>query len=184
LAKDASSNLAADRYAQALFELANEEGSLDAVATDLGDIVAMIAGSADLNRLVRSPVFSREQQAAAMSEILDKAGVSHLTKNFIGLVAQNRRLFALTQIAKAFNVLLAKHRGEISAEVTAAHTLSDAQVADIKGSLKAAYGKDPRLTLKVDSSLIAGLIVKVGSKMIDSSLKTKLNNLKTVLTEA
>ena len=184
MAAATSFSLAAERYAQALFDLANEEGSLDIVAADLDGLVTLISESEDLARLVKSPVFSRAQQADAMAEILEKAGASALTRKFVGLVAANRRLFALPQIGKAFARILARHRGEISADVTAAHALSDAQLADLKATLKAAYGKEPRLSVAVDPSLIGGLIVKVGSKMIDSSLKTKLNNLKTVLTEA
>lgn len=181
MAKSGSSSLAAGRYAQALFELAREEGSLDAVSGDIESIVGLIAESADLARLVRSPVFTREQQSAAMAEILDKAGAAKLTKNFILLTAQNRRLFMLPQIGREFARLLAAHRGEISAEVKTAHKLSDAQIADLKATLKAAHGKEPRLTVIVDPSLIAGLVVKIGSRMIDSSLKTKLANLQTVL---
>lgn len=183
-AANAASTLAAGRYAQALFELANEEGVLDPVAADLASLTALIGESADLARLVKSPIYSREQQSAAMAEILDKAGAGDLTKKFIALVAHNRRLFMLPNIGKAFAALIAKQRGEIEAAVTSAHPLTDAQVADIKGTLRAAYGKEPRLTVAVDNSLIAGLIVKVGSRMIDSSLRTKLNSLKTVLTEA
>ena len=181
---NAASSLAAERYAQALFELANEEGALDAVAADIAALVGLIDESADLARLVRSPVFSREQQAKAMAEILTSAGAAPLTQKFLGLVAENRRLFMLPQIAKAFRTLIAKARGEISAEVKAAHALSDSQIADLKATLKAAYGKEPNLSVTVEPSLIAGLVVQVGSKMIDSSLKTKLANLKTALTEA
>lgn len=184
MAKSGSSSLAADRYALALFELAQEENALDAVAGDLKGLAALIGESADLARLVNSPVFSRDQQAAAMAEILDTAGAAPLTKKFVGLVADNRRLFMLPQIGRAFAGLLAKQRGEISADVKTAHALNDAQLADLKATLKAAYGKEPQLTVTVDPSLIAGLIVKVGSKMIDSSLKTKLANLKTALIEA
>lgn len=184
MAKSGSSSLAADRYARALFELAQEENVLDAVAADLSGLVGLIAESADLARLVKSPVFTRAQQAAAMAEILDQAGVTELTKKFVALVAENRRLFMLPQIGKAFAGLLAKYRGEISADVKSAHALNAEQLADLKATLKAAYGKDPQLTVTVDPSLIAGLVVKVGSKMVDSSLKTKLANLKTVLTEA
>ena len=184
MAASAASSLAADRYAQALFELANEENGLDAVAADLADLGRMIAENADLARLVASPTFSRAQQGAAMAEILSAAGAAPLTQKFIGLVAENRRLFMLPQIGRAFARLLARHRGEISADVKSAHPLSDAQVADLKATLKAAYGKEPQLSVTVDPSLIAGLVVQVGSKMIDSSLKTKLTNLKTVLTEA
>lgn len=184
MAKSGSFSLAADRYAQALFELAEDENALDRVASDLSGIVGLVDSSADLGRLVRSPLFSREQQGKAMAEILDTAGVSKLTKNFVLLTAQNRRLFLLPNIGRAFAKLLAAKRGEITAEVKTAHTLSDPQLADLKATLKAAYGKEPSLTVAVDPSLIAGLVVKVGSKMIDSSLKTKLANLQTVLTEA
>ncbi len=184
LAASASPSLAAERYAQALFELAKEEGSLDTVAADLGAIVALIADNKDFARLVNSPVIGREQKTAAMDEILEKAGAATLTRNFVGLVARNRRLFLLPHIGRAFQRLLAKHRGEISADVKASHPLSEAQLAELKATLKAAYGKDPLLNVTVDPSLLAGLVVQVGSKMIDSSLKTKLNALKTVLTEA
>lgn len=183
-AANAASTLAAGRYAQALFELANEEGVLDAVAADLATLTGLIGESADLARLVKSPVYTRDQQAAAMAEILDKAGAGALTKKFIALVAHNRRLFMLPNIGRAFAGLIAKQRGEIEAAVTSAHELTEAQVADIKGTLRAAYGKEPLLSVSVDKSLIAGLIVKVGSRMINSSLRTKLNSLKTVLTEA
>ncbi len=184
MAASASPSLAAERYAQALFELAKEEGSLDTVAADLTGLVALIADNKDFARLVNSPVIGRDQKSAAMAEILDKAGAAPLTRNFIGLTARNRRLFLLPHIGRAFASLLAKHRGEISADVKTAHALTDAQIADLKATLKAAYGKEPLLNVTVDPSLLAGLVVKVGSKMIDSSLKTKLNALKTVLTEA
>jgi F-type H+-transporting ATPase subunit delta len=183
-AANAASTLAAGRYAQALFELANEEGVLDAVAADLAGLTELIDQNADLARLVKSPVYSREQQGSAMAEILDKAGAGDLIKKFIALVASNRRLFMLPHIGRAFAGLIAKQRGEIEASVTSAHALTDVQIADIKGTLRAAYGKEPKLRVATDPSLIAGLIVKVGSRMIDSSLRTKLNSLKTVLTEA
>lgn len=184
LAASASPSLAAERYAQALFELAKDEGSLDTVASDLGAMVKLIAENADFARLVNSPVIGRDQKAAAMAAILETAGAAQLTRNFAGLVARNRRLFLLPHIGKAFTRLLAKHRGEISADVKSAHALTDAQISDLKATLKAAYGKEPLLNVTVDPSLLAGLVVKVGSKMIDSSLKTKLNALKTALTEA
>lgn len=184
LAASASPSLAAERYALALFELAKEEGSLDTVAADLGSIVTLIADNKDFARLVNSPVIGRDQKIAAMAEILEKAGAATLTRNFIGLTARNRRLFLLPHIGRAFSRLLARHRGEINADVKTAHPLNDTQLADLKASLKAVYGKEPLLNVTVDPSLLAGLVVKVGSRMIDSSLKTKLNALKTVLTEA
>lgn len=184
MAASATSSLAGDRYAQALYELAHEEGGVDAVASDMASLVRLVSESADLARLTQSPVIGRSAQSAAMAEILEKAGAHKLTCKFIGLVAENRRLFMLPQIGRSFARLVSKSRGEIAAEVKAAHALNDAQMADLKSTLKAAYGKEPQLNVTVDPSLIAGLVVKVGSKMVDSSLKTKLSNLKTVLTGA
>lgn len=162
------------RYATALFELALESKSLDAVAADLARVKALLVGSADLARLVRSPVFSREEQSSAMAAVLARLNVSQTTKNFIGLLAQKRRLFALAGIIKDFDTLLANHRGEMSAEVTSAQTLKPAQVAALAGTLKDALKRDIRITQTVDPTLLGGLVVKVGSRQIDSSLKSKL----------
>jgi F-type H+-transporting ATPase subunit delta len=169
---------AASRYAQALFELALDSQSLDAVAADLETLNRLIAENEDLARLVRSPVFSREEQSSAMDAILTRVGVETLTRNFVLLAAKNRRLFLLPQIVRAFTAALAKHRGEMTAEVTSPYPLSDEQIAQIKDTLKQTYKRDARIDVKIDRSLLAGLIVKVGSRMIDSSLKTKLANLK------
>ncbi len=162
------------RYATALFELALESKSLDAVAADLARVKALLVGSADLARLVRSPVFSREEQSSAMAAVLARLNVSQTTKNFIGLLAQKRRLFALAGIIKDFDTLLANHRGEMSAEVTSAQALKPAQVAALAGTLKDALKRDIRITQTVDPTLLGGLVVKVGSRQIDSSLKSKL----------
>jgi len=174
----------AGRYATALFELAESEASLDAVAADLRRVEAMIEGSADLKRLVLSPVFGADIQAGAFTAILDRAGIKGLVANFIGLVIKKRRLFALPAMITGYIRLLAKSRGEVSADVTSAHPLSDAQLASIKAALNAATGRDVQVNTRVDEGLLGGLVVKVGSRMIDSSLKTKLNSLKLAMKEA
>jgi len=172
---------AASRYATAIFELARDENALDAVAKDLEVLGKLIASSPDLQRVTRSPVFSRETQAKAMDEILTKGKAHKLTCHFILLVTKNRRLFLLDAIVRAFGVLLARHRGEIVAQVTTARSLDGEQMALLKAALKQAYGREPRIDVRVDPTLLAGLVVRVGSRMIDSSLKTKLANLKLAL---
>jgi F-type H+-transporting ATPase subunit delta len=174
----------AGRYATALFELAESEGQLDAVASDLARIQSLLNGSDDLRRVVLSPVFGADEQGKAFAAILDRAGVKGLVANFTGLVIRNRRLFALPDMITGFNRLLAVKRGEMSADVTSAHPLSDAQLASLKQSLKTATGRDVQINAKVDAGLLGGLIVKVGSRMIDSSLKTKLSSLKIAMKEA
>jgi F-type H+-transporting ATPase subunit delta len=174
----------AGRYATALFELAESEGKLDAAASDLAGVQTLINESDDLRRVVLSPVFGADEQAHAFAAILDRAGIKGLVANFIGLVIRNRRLFALPDMITGFNRLLAVKRGEMSADVTSAHPLSDAQLASLKQSLKTATGRDVQINAKVDAGLLGGLIVKVGSRMIDSSLKTKLSSLKIAMKEA
>ena len=174
---------AAGRYATALFELARDENVLDDIARDLDDLNKLLAESAELAALVRSPVFSREDQGRAMAAILDKAGAHPITKNFVGLVATKRRLFALKGMIRAYKALLSKHRGEVSAEVVSAVALSDGQVAALKDALKQSVGKDVQLNATVDASLLGGLVVKMGSRQVDSSLRTKLNNLKIAMKE-
>lgn len=174
----------AGRYATALFELAEAQSALDAVAADLGGIRAMMNESEDLLRLVRSPIYSAEEQGRAFAAILDKAGASGLVKNFVGLVIQNRRLFALPDMISAYRAILAAKRGEMTADVTSAHPLADAQIESLKAALKSATGRDVHINTKVDAALLGGLVVKVGSRMIDSSLRTKLNSLKIAMKEA
>lgn len=171
------------RYATALFELADEAKALDAVAGDLDSIQALLEESADLTRLVLSPVFSADDQMRAIAVVLERAGIGGLAANFINLVARNRRLFAVQEMISAYRQLLAAARGEIAAEVTSAHALNDKQVKALKTSLKAVVGRDVLLESSVDPALLGGLIVKVGSRMIDSSLRTKLNNLKIAMKE-
>ena len=166
------------RYAAALFELAAEAKSIDKVAAGLTSFQTMLDGSTDLQRLVRSPVFSGEDQLAALETICAQAGVNGLALNFIKLVAKNRRLPALSDAITAFNALVAVSRGEVAAEVTSAEKLSTTHINDVKAALKSSIGRDVQLSTKIDSSLLGGLIVKVGSKMMDNSLKTKLQNLK------
>ena len=175
----------AGRYATALFELALEQKALDAVKADLEGFDALIAESEDLERLVRSPVFTSEEQARAIAAVLDKAGISGIAANFIRLVARNRRLFAVRQMIRAFRHLLARHRGEVSADVTVAEPLSEAHLGALKEALKSVTGgKDIELDVKVEPEIIGGLVVKLGSRMVDSSLRTKLNAIKFAMKEA
>lgn len=166
------------RYAKALFELSEESGDTVEIVRDLDRFAGLLDESDDLKRLVRSPVFSAEEQIAALDAILAKLGVHAYTLNFFRLVAQKRRLFAVREIIGAYRALIAHSQGEVSAEVTSALDLSAAQVDRLKAELKAAVGQDVQLTQRVDPSILGGLIVKVGSRMIDNSLKTKLANLK------
>jgi F-type H+-transporting ATPase subunit delta len=171
----------AARYAAALFDLADEAKQLDSVAGDLRAIRGLIAESADLRRLVRSPVLTRADQAKAMAAVLEKAGSSDLVRRFVGLVAENRRLFALTDMIEAFLADLARRRGEVTASVTSALPLNDAQVAALTDALRKAVGGKVAIETHTDASLIGGLIVKVGSRMVDSSIKSKLQRLTLVM---
>lgn len=173
----------AGRYATALFELALEQKSVDAVKANLDRFEALVAGSPDLARLVRSPVFTAAEQGKALSAVLAQTGIKGLTANFLLFVASNRRLFAAGQIIKAFRALVARHKGEVTAEVTVAEKLNDKHLGALKAALKGVTGKDVDLNVKVDPSIIGGLIVKLGSRMVDTSLKTKLNAIKHAMKE-
>jgi F-type H+-transporting ATPase subunit delta len=173
----------AGRYATALFELARDEKAIDAVRADLERFEVLLAESGDLLRLVRSPVYSNEEQGRALTAVLDKAAIKGLTANFLLLVTANRRLFAVRDMIKGFRRLVASHKGEVTAEVTLAEKPSDAHLANIKNTLKSVTGKDVLVDLKVDPAIIGGLVVKVGSRMVDSSLRTKLNALKHAMKE-
>jgi F-type H+-transporting ATPase subunit delta len=172
------------RYATALFELARDERSIDAVKADLDRFDAMLSDSADLKRLVRSPVFSSDTQVRALSAVLDKAGISGISANFLKVLTNNRRLFAVDQVIRAFRALVAKFKGEATADVTVAEQLSDKNLDALKTALKSMTGKDVSLNVKVDPSIIGGLVVKLGSRMVDSSLRTKLNSIKHAMKEA
>ena len=172
------------RYATALFELARDEKSVDAVRADLDRFEAMLNESADLKRLVRSPVFSAEAQAKALNAVLDKAEISGISAKFLKVLTANRRLFAVTDVIRAFRALLAKYKGVATADVTVAEQLSDKNLDALKTALKSVTGKDVALNVKVDPSIIGGLVVKLGSRMVDSSLRTKLNSIKHAMKEA
>ncbi len=173
----------AGRYATALFDLAKEQNQLDAVDAQLDQFLAMLNDSADLRNMVKSPVFSADDQFKAISAILDKAGIGGIVGNFLKLIAKNRRLFAAADMTRAFKGLLARERGEVSAQVASAQPLSDEQMQALRDSLKASVGKDVKITTTVDPALLGGLTVKMGSRMIDSSLRTKLNKLKVAMKE-
>lgn len=174
---DTSLSGLAGRYALALLELADEDKSLDAVADDLRAVRAMVGESEDLRRVLRSPMFTREQQAKAVSAILDKAGLGETVRRFVQVLAYNRRLFALPQIIDAYLVELARRRGEVTAQVTSAVALTEAQRQALVDSLKATVGGKVQVNVEVDDGLIGGLIVRVGSRMIDNSLRSKLQRL-------
>jgi len=173
----------AERYAGSLYELAAETRAVARVEADLARFETLLEGSADLNRLVTSPVFSAEDQLRAISAIADKAGITGLTGNFLRVVAQNRRLFAIPGMIRAFRRIAAEARGEVSADVVSAHALTPAEQAELAAVLKQVAGKDVAVNLTVDPSLLGGLVVKVGSRQIDTSLRTKLNSLKLALKE-
>ena len=173
----------AERYASALFDLARDQDSLAQVESELQSVTAMLDESEDLRRLVHSPAFSADDQFSAISALADRAGIGGLTGNFLRLVAKNRRLFALPGIITAFRDMAANHRGEVTAEVTSAHPLSDAQTGELKAALKEKLGKDVTLHTRVDPALLGGLVVRVGSRMIDTSLRTRLMTIKTQLKE-
>jgi F-type H+-transporting ATPase subunit delta len=168
----------AGRYASALFDLAKEEGKISEVEDDLGIFQRLYDESVDLVRLIRSPVIPADDQSRALTEILSRAGVRPLAQNFFKLLSRNRRLFAAPDMVRAFRALAAQSRGEVAAEVTSAHPLSDSLAQELRDALKASVGKDVRLSTKVDPSLLGGLIVKLGSRMVDSSLRTKLTSLR------
>jgi len=183
-AEDPSVSGVSGRYATALFELARDEKSIDAVKADLDKFDAMLSESADLKRLVRSPVFAADTQLRALSAVLDKAGITGVAANFLKVLTNNRRLFAVTDVIRAFGALVARFKGEASAEVTVAEPLSDKNLDALKAALKQVSGKDVTLNVKVDPSIIGGLVVKLGSRMVDSSLRTKLNSIKHAMKEA
>ena len=182
--EDPSVSGVSGRYATALFELARDEKSIDAVLADLNRFDQLLAESDDLKRLVRSPVFSADAQAKALNAVLEKAEISGVSANFLKVLTANRRLFAVADVIRAFRALVAKFKGEATADVTVAEALSDANLDALKVALKAVTAKDVTLNVKIDPSIIGGLIVKVGSRMVDSSLRTKLNSIKHAMKEA
>ena len=174
----------AGRYATALFELARDSNAIDPVKADLERFDALVAESADLERLFRSPVFSADEQLHALSAVLDRASIDSLAAQFLKLVTSNRRLFAVRDMVRGYRELVAVHKGETTAEVTVAEQLKDDHVAALRGALKAVSGKNVDLNITVDPAIIGGLVIKLGSRMVDGSLRTKLNSIKHAMKEA
>ncbi len=168
----------AGRYASALFDLALGENSLEAVERDLDRFAALVEESTDLRRLVRNPIFTADEQTRALGAVLERAGIGGLTGNFLLLAARNRRLFAVADMIRAFKALTAARRGEVRADVASAEPLSDTQTAALREALREVTGRDVTLNARVDPALIGGLVVRLGSRQIDTSLRTRLNALK------
>lgn len=174
----------AGRYASALFELARDQDAVDAVAADLARVEALAADSADLRHLLKSPVFTADEQTAAIGAVLDKAGIGGLAGNFVRLVAAKRRLFLLLDMIRAYAALVAQAKGIVPAEVRVAEAPSDALLEEIRATARDLARSEVSLDVEVDPALIGGLVVKVGSRMIDASLRTKLNAIRLSLKEA
>jgi F-type H+-transporting ATPase subunit delta len=167
----------ASRYANALFALAEQASALDQVAADLATVQRMTVESAELRQAMASPIVSRGDQADAVTSLAERAGLNDLVRNFLGVLARNRRLFALPHVIDAFNAMLAAKRGEVEAEVTSAVQLTDEQLGEVKDSVSRYAGKAVQLKSHVDPGLLGGLVVRIGSRMVDASLKTRLQQL-------
>ena len=165
------------RYASALFNLASENGVVSAVEADLDKLGEALKGSADLSALIRNPRVSREEAAKAIGGVAGVLELSDLTRNFLGVLAGNRRLATLPEIIRAFASIAAAARGEVTAEVSSAHALDDAQVAALQQKLQAREGRNVKIRTSVDPELLGGLVVTIGSKRIDGSIRTRLNSL-------
>lgn len=184
MADDFRTTEVGERYAQALFDLAVEKGALDAVRADVKSLRAAWLESADLRRLATSPVMTSDDQVKGLVAIAAKGKFNGVTQNFLGLLAQNGRARDLTAVLGAFEVLYAKKTGLVAAEVVSAQALTAAQLKTIQTTLRTSLGKDPELTTRVDPAILGGLKVKVGSKLFDASLKTKLDQMKFALKRA
>ena len=165
------------RYASALFDLASEQGAVTAVESDLETLKGALADSAELAHLTTNPKVSRSESEKALSAVAGHLGLSALTQNFLGVLAQNRRLPALPDVIAAFQLIAAAQRGEVSAEVASAHPLSESQLEELRNKLTARQGRTVKLTSKVDPDLLGGLVVTIGSQRIDGSIRTRLNSL-------
>ena len=183
-AEDTSVSGVSGRYATALFELARDHKVVDEVKADLEKFEAMLNESADLKRLVRSPVFAADAQSKALSAVLAKAGIAGISANFLKVLTANRRLFVVADVIRGYRALVARFKGEVTADITVAETLSDKNLDALKVALKSVTGKDVALNVKVDPAIIGGLVVKLGSRMVDGSLRTKLNSIKHAMKEA
>jgi F-type H+-transporting ATPase subunit delta len=173
----------AARYATAIFELAKEDKALPALESDVDALDSALRDSHDFRELIASPIYSREEQAAAVTAIAKKAGLSQIVTNTLALMAGNRRLFVLPQLVRELRARIAADKGEVTAEVTAAKALTKAQEEKLARTLKASVGKDVKISMAVDESLIGGLVVKVGSRMIDTSIRSKLAALQNSMKE-
>jgi F-type H+-transporting ATPase subunit delta len=173
----------ADRYATAIFEIAQENKDIDGLEASIGDLATALDDSADLRDVISSPVLARSEQKAAMMALGQKMGLTPVMQNVLGLMAEKRRLFVLPQMLRALRGKIAEHRGEVTAEVTSAKALTKAQTEKLSKTLAEKFGKNISIQASVDESIIGGLIVKVGSKMIDTSIKAKLNSLQNVMKE-
>lgn len=174
---------AAGRYANALFELAQDADKLDEAERDMQALGEALTASEDLARLIRSPVYGREAQARAMRAVAEAMGLSELVSKTVGLLAMKGRLFMLGDVIRVFARLMAEHRGEVTAEVTAARKMSDTQREALASTLKDAIGREVRLNVTVDEGIIGGLVVKVGSKMVDTSIRSRLAALRNAMRE-
>ena len=173
----------ASRYATAVFELANEAGGIDALERDVDTLDALVGDSPEFRDLIHSPVYPRDEQSNAVAAIAESVGLGATVTNTLRLMASKRRLFVLPQLVAALRVRIADAKGEVTAEVTSARVLSDAQAEALAATLKASVGKDVKMNVAVDESLIGGLVVKVGSKMIDTSIRSKLAALQNTMKE-
>ncbi|HEX4198882.1 MAG TPA: F0F1 ATP synthase subunit delta [Caulobacteraceae bacterium] len=184
MANDSKAGEVGARYASALFDLAREAREIAAVSADLKSLKAMIAESADLRVLIASPVFDAEAKGKGLSAIAERAQFHPLTRKFLGLLAQQRRASLLRQVIVAFEALAAEYRGVAAAEVTTALPLSPAQMTGLAAALRQALGKDPEIETRVDPAILGGIKVRVGSRLYDASLKSKLDSLKFALKRA
>lgn len=184
VADDSKATNVGERYAQALFDLALDNNELTAVEADLKSLKAMSAESADLRALVNSPTFSAEDKGKGLAAIADAAGFASTTRKFIGLLSANHRVSALPSAITSFQALSATHRGVVSAEVVTAVPMTAAQSSGLAAALRASLGKDPEIETRVDPAILGGVKVRVGSRLYDASLKSKLDSLKFALKRA
>lgn len=174
----------AGRYASALFDLASEAGTVSAVESDLDNLDAALTESAELRAVIKNPEISRDQLGKVMSGIASHLGLSDLTANFLGVLAENRRVADLPAIIRAFTTIAAAQRGEVNAEVASAHPLTETQLTELESKLRAREGRTVKLKSRVDADLLGGLVVTIGSKRIDSSIRTRLNSLANAMKSA
>ncbi|MEM7568035.1 MAG: F0F1 ATP synthase subunit delta [Pseudomonadota bacterium] len=174
----------AGRYASALFDLAKERGDIEGVEAELGRFEDLVNANDDLRRLIMSPAFSAQEQVKGMMAVLERAGIGGLAANFIGLVARNRRLFVVLDMVKAYRAFASAERGEVTALVTSAEPLSDAQEQSLRDALREAAGSEVSLSKRVDPDLIGGLVVQLGSRQIDTSLRTRLASMRKAMIQA